>query len=70
LFGVAAPPEASNAAAMGGRSGRQLYGFPFEAVTYQNNGCFDPFPLLSRLGRVLQPDLTKQPRLRRILSMP
>jgi hypothetical protein len=52
-----------------GRSGRQLHGFPFGAVTYQNNGCFDPFPLLSRLGHVLQPDLTKQPRLRRILSM-
>jgi hypothetical protein len=40
-----------------------------DAVTYQNTGYFDPFPLLLRLGRVLQTDLIKLLRLRRILSM-
>jgi hypothetical protein len=41
----------------------------FEAVTYQSIGYFDPFPLLLRLGRALQTDLIKLPRLRRILSV-
>ena len=39
------------------------------AVTYQSIGYFDPFPLLPRLDRVLQPDFLKLPRLRRILSV-
>jgi hypothetical protein len=43
--------------------------FLFDAVTYQNTGYFDPFPLLLRLGRVLQMDSIKLLRLRRILSM-
>jgi hypothetical protein len=41
----------------------------FEAVTYQSIGYFDPFPLRLRLGRALQTDLIKLPRLRRILSV-
>ena len=43
--------------------------FLFDAVTYQNTGYFDPFPLLLRLDRVLQTDFLKLPRLRRILSL-
>ena len=43
--------------------------FLFEAVTYQSIGYFDPFPLLLRLDRVLQTNLIKLRRLRRILSV-
>src|ERR1700689_185328 len=36
-------------------------------VTFQNTGCFDPFPWPQRLGHELQTDLLKLLRLRRIL---
>jgi hypothetical protein len=40
-----------------------------DAITCQCIGYFDPFPLLSLLGRALKTDQIRLPRLHRILSM-
>ena len=40
-----------------------------DAITCQCIGYFDPFPLLSLLGRALKTDQIRPPRLHRILSM-